>query len=156
MSKLNYVDVMPGDEIAIRSPSGTTVTGVMDRFGRNDSIEGIPFMSDAVNHPDPTVEIAYLRATLADVKAEREAAQQHQARAEAAERTIQRVRELHYPADNDDRRSPRCPNCIGKAGVHPCGCWADEDRQPVCGHCNDRVDWPCPTIRALDGGEQHG
>lgn len=35
---------------------------------------------------------------------------------------------------------------------------ASEDRQPVCGHCNEgdkgiSVAWPCPTIRALGGAE---
>ena len=79
------------------------------------------------------------------------------ARAEAAEQTIQRVRAIHYAADNDLARTPVCSNCEGRAGVHDCGCWADEDRQPVCGHCNEgwkgaSVPWPCETIRALDGG----
>lgn len=64
------------------------------------------------------------------------------------------IRELHYPADNDAARTPRCPECLGKAGVHPCGCWADEDQQPVCGHCywlrSVREPWPCPTVRLLD------
>lgn len=83
------------------------------------------------------------------------------ARAEAAEQTIQRVRAIHYAADNDLARTPVCSNCEGRAGVHDCGCWADEDRQPVCGHCNEgwkgaSVPWPCATVRALDGGEQHG
>ena len=79
------------------------------------------------------------------------------ARAEAAEQTIQRVRAIHYAADNDVALTPVCSNCEGKAGVHDCGCWADEDRQPVCGHCKEGwkgspVDYPCETIRALDGG----
>ena len=70
---------------------------------------------------------------------------------------IERVRGMHYPADNDPTRTPRCEECQGRAGTHPCGCWAPEDRQPVCEHCNgpDRgqaVPWPCPTIQALDGG----
>lgn len=83
------------------------------------------------------------------------------ARAEAAEQANQRVRAIHYAADNDLVRTPVCSNCEGKAGVHDCGCWADEDRQPVCGHCNEgwkgaSVPWPCATVRALDGGEQHG
>lgn len=74
-----------------------------------------------------------------------------------ASELIERVREMHYPADNDSPRTPRCEECGGRAGTHPCGCWANEDRQPVCGHCNaqglgQRVPWPCPTIQALDGG----
>ena len=72
------------------------------------------------------------------------------------EAVIERVRAMHYPADNDGPRTPRCEHCEGKAGAHPCGCWAERDRQPVCGECNApkrgaRVDWPCPTLRALDG-----
>ena len=76
----------------------------------------------------------------------------------AAEAALARVRELHYPADNDPARTPRCEGCHGKAGTHPCGCWADMDREPVCGHCNQghkglSVAWPCPTIAAMGGGE---
>ena len=70
---------------------------------------------------------------------------------------VERVRALHYAADNDVTRTPVCGTCHGKAGVHECGCWASEDRQPVCGHCNEgdkgvSVAWPCPTLRILDGG----
>ena len=77
---------------------------------------------------------------------------------DVAEAAIERVREMHYAADNDPARTPRCEECEGRAGTHPCGCWAPEDRQPVCGHCNDpergqTVPWPCPTVQALDGGE---
>ena len=79
-------------------------------------------------------------------------------RDDSAAGAIERVREMHYAADNDSARTPRCEECQGRAGVYPCGCWADADRQPVCGHCNaqglgQRVPWPCPTIQALDGGE---
>ncbi len=68
---------------------------------------------------------------------------------------VERVRALHYAADNDGARTPICETCHGKAGVHECGCWAERDREPVCGHCMDgwhgaSVPWPCPTIRALD------
>ena len=76
----------------------------------------------------------------------------------ALERAIERVRALHYAADNDSPRTPRCNECQGRAGAHPCGCWAEVDREPVCGHCaarwfGQRVSWPCPTIQAI-GGEQ--
>ena len=72
---------------------------------------------------------------------------------------IERVRALHYAADNDVEHTPVCETCHGKAGAHECGCWADEDRVPVCGHCREghkfvAVVWPCPTIRALDGADQ--
>lgn len=78
------------------------------------------------------------------------------ARAEAAEQAIRQVRALHYAADNDVARTPVCSNCDGRAGVHGCGCWAEEDRQHVCGHCRGEygsVNWHCATLRALDGGE---
>ena len=73
-----------------------------------------------------------------------------------AQAKLDRVRALHYPADNDISRTPICETCHGKAGVHECGCWAPTDRQPVCGHCNEgwrgaAIPWPCPTIRAIYG-----
>ena len=77
---------------------------------------------------------------------------------DVAEAATERVRALHYAANSDSDRTPLCKECQGRAGVHPCGCVAAKDRQPVCGHCNapglgQRVSWPCPTIQALDGGE---
>ena len=97
----------------------------------------------------------HLRRELAHMTEARDTARQRVAELEAA---VERVRVLHYPADNDLARTPRCEDCHGKAGTHPCGCWADMDREPVCGHCNQGhrglpVAWPCPTIAAL-GGEQ--
>ena len=41
-----------------------------------------------------------------------------------------------------------CPTCHDKAGVHPCGCWRDEDQIHVCADCR-RV-WPCLTVEAID------
>lgn len=75
-----------------------------------------------------------------------------------AEARMADVRALHRPAYNDTARSQICPDCDGKAGVHPCGCWADTDYEPVCAVCNQghkgmSVPWPCETIRAIDGGE---
>ena len=54
-----------------------------------------------------------------------------------------------------------CPECHGKAGVHPCGCWADEDTQYECLECaqpkgggSRRVSpWPCPTAALLNPTE---
>ena len=87
---------------------------------------------------------ADLAALLAEVERLREA--------------VQRVREMHYPAYNDVAHTRICESCHGKAGVHPCGCWSDEDYQPVCGHCHkghkfSAVAYPCPTLRSLDGAE---
>ena len=70
---------------------------------------------------------------------------------------VRDVLALHQPCDNDIARTPTCQTCRGRAGVWECGCWADEDRQPVCSSCTDsdplgRVTpsaYPCPTVRAL-------
>ena len=132
-------------------------------IARGYSAQAVPALlgalGDYLAEPDPTVEIAYLKAKLADVEAGRDqgAVKALTARAEAAEQAVQRVRAIHYAADNDLARTPVCSNCEGRAGVHDCGCWADEDRQPVCGHCNEgwngaSAPWPCATVRALDGG----
>ena len=66
---------------------------------------------------------------------------------------------LHYAADNDADRTPVCETCHGKAGVHECGCWAERDRRPVCGHCKKgrrgaSVAYPCATVRALGVTEE--
>ena len=52
-------------------------------------------------------------------------------RTEAAEQAVQRVRELHAPMQH------------GPKG-----------QRTICVHCFAR--YPCTTMRALDGGEQHG
>ena len=98
-----------------------------------------------------------LRSTLPDLLADLEDAQALDLAGERDEliAKVERVRELHYAADNTPGREPICEHCHGAAGHHPCGCWSAEDRQPVCGHCytgwkSSYVDWPCPTIRALD------
>ena len=70
---------------------------------------------------------------------------------------VRDVLALHQPCDNDVARTPICQACRGRAGVWECGCWADEDRQPVCSSCTDsdplgRVTpsaYPCPTVRAI-------
>ena len=58
-----------------------------------------------------------------------------------------------------------CPDCHGKAGVHPCGCWADEDTQYECLECIEPKDgypsrrvvpWPCPTAALLNPTEGGG
>ena len=48
-----------------------------------------------------------------------------------------------------------CPECDGKAGEWPCGCWGDYDIEYHCLECSSltekhRVAWPCPTVRLLD------
>lgn len=73
---------------------------------------------------------------------------------------IQAVRDLHAPGafvfswrDRESHFEPRCEKCLGKAGVHECGCWADEDQEWKCKECGPKSSWPCPTIRALDGDQ---
>lgn len=68
------------------------------------------------------------------------------------------LRELHYAAYQDANRNPICPDCQGRAGTHPCGCWSKYDTVPVCGVCWEgwkfiAVTWPCPTVRLLDAIE---
>ena len=41
-----------------------------------------------------------------------------------------------------------CPTCHDKAGVHPCGCWRDEDQIHICAECNKT--WPCATAEAIE------
>ena len=109
---------------------------------------GIELAAAAVNALPTLLDAA---TELAHMTEARDSARQRVAELEAA---VERVRELHYPADNDPARTPRCEGCHGRTNTHPCGCWADVDREPVCGHCNQghkglSVAWPCPTIRAL-------
>ena len=74
------------------------------------------------------------------------------ARAEAAEQAIQLVRELHTPEVAYDSEHHDCePSECDRAG----------EGKPYerCAHCSGfawEQLWPCTTIRALDGGEQHG
>ena len=52
-----------------------------------------------------------------------------------------------------DAMSP-CPDCHGAPGVHPCGCWADQQIEYVCEVCKSPIGmgnagWPCPTVHAI-------
>ena len=47
-----------------------------------------------------------------------------------------------------------CGTCQDKAGVHPCGCWRDEDVSHLCAVCSDpehrmEAPWPCMTVHAI-------
>lgn len=74
------------------------------------------------------------------------------ARAEAAEQAVQRVRELHTPEVAYDSEHHDCePSECDRAG--------EGEPYERCAHCSGfawEQLWPCTTIRALDGGEQHG
>lgn len=51
-----------------------------------------------------------------------------------------------------------CPCCSGKAGIHPCGCWGEQDIEYVCATCrNDKgrhVDFPCETAKRVYPSEE--
>lgn len=78
------------------------------------------------------------------------------ARAEAAERAIQRVRELHHSTP----LTGTWGDCANGDCTHEDSC--PEETRDVCAHCVDifgelecvRIAIPCETRRALDGGEQ--
>lgn len=76
---------------------------------------------------------------------------------------LEAIRELHKPVHptfswNEGMRLwEPCPTCHGKAGVHECGCWADDDTEFFCAECSDfeigkgkRVPYPCPSRRLAD------
>lgn len=78
--------------------------------------------------------------------------------APAMSAALRAVIDLHRPCDNNSARTPQCGTCQGKAGVWECGCWADEDRHPVCSTCTEigevhplphAAPWPCPTVLAI-------
>ena len=97
---------------------------------------------------------------------ERLTSERDAARAEA-ERLRAGIKALHRPVlpvfswNGGLRFEEPCPECHGKAGVHPCGCWADEDTQYECLECaqpkgggSRRVSpWPCPTVALLNPTE---
>jgi hypothetical protein len=61
---------------------------------------------------------------------------------------------VHYEAYNDTDLSPLCQTCKGAPGVHPCGCWGDEQAETVCGSCRQgtkgqTVTYPCPTVWSI-------
>lgn len=73
---------------------------------------------------------------------------------------LEAVLELHRPVhrifswSSGIRDEEPCPDCHGKAGVHDCGCWADEDMTYSCATCRSEkgggVDYPCPTVTAIN------
>ena len=78
--------------------------------------------------------------------------------AEVVGRILDRIDALHQPVhlvfawNTGLRRLEPCPTCGGKAGVHECGCWADEDVQYHCDGCTSPdgrhcEPFPCPTRR---------
>ena len=90
--------------------------------------------------------------------------------AEVVGRILDRIDALHQPVhlvfawNTGLRRLEPCPTCGGKAGVHECGCWADEDVQYHCDGCTSPdgrhcEPHPCPTRRLtaeIRGELSHG
>lgn len=84
------------------------------------------------------------------------------------------IKALHRPAlpvfswQSGLRFDEPCPECHGKAGVHSCGCWSDEDAEFVCFECSRPssgylrrdIPWPCETAALLnpptEGETDHG
>lgn len=83
---------------------------------------------------------------------------------EAAREALKPIRELHKPMhgvfswSEGLRMFDPCPDCGGKAGVHPCGCWGDSDVEFCCPTCRDEkgrhTDWPCATARLVYTAEE--
>lgn len=76
---------------------------------------------------------------------------------ESAREALKPIRELHRPVhpvfswSGGLRLFDPCPDCGGKAGVHPCGCWAEQDTEFRCLTCRDEkghlAEWPCDTAK---------
>lgn len=84
---------------------------------------------------------------------------------EQADVAMKQVRNLHrrvHPvfvwSEGALRIDEPCPECNGKAGVHPCGCWGDRDVEYHCPTCRDEkghlVLWPCDTAREVFTAEE--
>jgi cytochrome c553 len=102
-------------------------------------------------------DIEWLIVKSTDYSRERGTVWHHQAAAAlsvALDAILEPIEALHYPANRNFDRTPICADCHGKAGTHPCGCWAEYDRYPICGECGEQDhmplesdDYPCPTRR---------
>ena len=83
----------------------------------------------------------------------------------AAREALKPIRELHRPvhaifswSGGLELRDP-CPDCGGKAGVHPCGCWGDTDVTFHCLTCRTGTkgrltEWPCGTAKLVYSSEE--
>lgn len=77
----------------------------------------------------------------------------------AAREMAKSVQELHRPVQvvfswtQGRILLDPCPCCSGKAGIHPCGCWGEQDIEYVCATCRDdkgrHVDFPCETAKRV-------
>ena len=87
-----------------------------------DVLSAVPALLDALDQAEAELDSWMTRAYEAEKRAWR------------AEARIKAVRELHVP----DRPLDKYPDCA-ECAIH--------------GYCEDDapVEWPCPTIRALDG-----
>lgn len=104
-------------------------------------------------HGRPVAEVWQI---VNDVAAERDA------RITTLAQQVKKVRALHREAyaifswQSGLRYEDPCPDCHGAAGVHPCGCWTDQQVEYVCAECHrtqgggPSAAYPCKTILALD------
>lgn len=82
----------------------------------------------------------------------------------AAREMAKSVQELHRPVQvvfswtQGRILLDPCPCCSGKAGIHPCGCWGEQDVEYVCATCrNDKgrhVGFPCETAKRVYPSEE--
>ncbi|AYQ99399.1 hypothetical protein I5H37_gp050 [Mycobacterium phage Filuzino] len=82
----------------------------------------------------------------------------------AAREVLKPIRELHRPVhavfswSGGVQLYDPCSECNGKAGVHQCGCWGEQDVQYSCATCRDErgrlVDWPCSTAPLIYTSEE--
>ena len=104
---------------------------------------------------DPAIEAAQRACSAYDVDHPRRCLEA------VAREALKPIRELHrkihpvFSWSDGLRFDDPCPDCDGKAGVHPCGCWADDDMdyRYRCAACRDDKghpsDWPCETAKLI-------
>lgn len=85
---------------------------------------------------------------------------------EVAREMAKSVQELHRPVQvvfswtQGRILLDPCPCCSCKAGIHPCGCWGEQDVEYVCTTCrNDKgrhLQFPCETAKRVYPSEELG
>lgn len=109
------------------------------------------------NLPDPSADLSRRERDALDLLAEVDRLQSIAAGVEELHRPVHPV----FSWKTGLRFEEPCPECHGKAGVHPCGCWADEDTTYECAECaipkgggsRRVIPWPCPTVARLNPTE---
>lgn len=132
-----------------------------------DDISNVRYAQDLIAHVDHLT--AKHERARADWKTtiKFRTTQRNEERAENA-RLREGIEALHRPVhpvfswNSGLRFDEPCPECNGKAGVHSCGCWSDEDAEFVCFECSRPssgylrrdIPWPCATAALLNPTER--